>query len=235
MAITRRDGPAAAVGQRGLGQDVGARRALRALRARGRPRARRGSSRSRSPTRPPASCASGCAARLRGARPARRAPATPRRAWISTFHGFCARLLRAHALARRPGPGVPRARGARGRAAARARRSRPRWPASWPASAPEALDLAAAYGVDALRGMIVARARRAAQPRPDAARAARACAAPAADADARWPRRWHRACAAELDARRRAPRDGRGARRARALRGAARRGAAAGHAAGAGR
>ena len=37
-------------------------------------------------------------------------------AWISTIHGFCARLLRAHALAAGHRPGVPRARRARGRA-----------------------------------------------------------------------------------------------------------------------
>ncbi len=93
----RRGARAAALGRRGERQDRGARRALRRGGPRGRHRARRGSSRSPSPSARPASCASACASACSSWARARR-HATARRRSCGTFHGFCARLLRAHAL-----------------------------------------------------------------------------------------------------------------------------------------
>ena len=57
-------------------------------------------------------------------------------AWITTFHGFCARILRAHAVAAGLDPALRRARRRRRRAPPSARPSTPRWPTSWPRRAP---------------------------------------------------------------------------------------------------
>ena len=111
------------------------------------------SSRSRSPTRRRPSCASGSGARLRelGADEAARATEG---AFISTIHGFCARLLRAHALAAGLDPAFVGARRARGRAAGRRgvrRRARGRSAADGPGG----VELIAAYTPAALRGAIL--------------------------------------------------------------------------------
>ena len=168
--------PAAAVRERGLGQDVGARRALRALGGRGRAAPRRRSSRSRSPTRPPASCAR-ASARGCSSSASASSRATPRRAWIMTFHGFCARVLRAHAVA--AGPRSRRSPCSTSPAPARcAREAFELALAGFLADRPDgttradALDLAAAYMPDRLRRDDRRRARHAAQPRPDAPGAA---------------------------------------------------------------
>ena len=91
---------------------------------RGRPARRRRSSPSPSPRRRPASCARACAPACSSSASARRR-ARPRRAWITTFHGFCARVLRAHAVAAGLDPGV---RGARRRRRPRGRSARPSRP-----------------------------------------------------------------------------------------------------------
>ena len=138
-AIERRDGDLLLDAGAGQRQDLGARRALRARGARGRRRRSRRSSRSPSPRRRRPSCATGSGARLRELGADEEARATEG-AFISTIHGFCARVLRAHALAAGLDPALRRARRARGRsgwptrafdealeelAARRARRRRP--------------------------------------------------------------------------------------------------------------
>ncbi|MEA2394703.1 MAG: ATP-dependent helicase/nuclease subunit, partial [Solirubrobacteraceae bacterium] len=75
-------------------------------------------------------------------------------AWITTFHGFCARVLRAHAVASGLDPAFAVLEPADARSARReafeaalaAFLAEPR---------PTALDLAAAYGVDRLQRMVV--------------------------------------------------------------------------------
>ena len=145
-------------------------------------------------------------------------------AWVSTIHGFCTRLLRAHAIQ----AGLDPAFTVLDEAAARPLHDR-----AWDAAlarlldGPDgaaALDLVAAYDADRLRTAIVHRPRRAAQRRPDAP-------APAAPAGARRPasrcaRRWRpprAVAAAELRARRRGQGRRHRARAPRALRRAARR------------
>ncbi|HEX6621190.1 MAG TPA: UvrD-helicase domain-containing protein, partial [Solirubrobacteraceae bacterium] len=117
-------------------------------------------------------------------------------AWITTFHGFCARILRAHAVAAGLDPGFGVLDPADGRAA-----QREAFEAALAdflaAPRADALDLAAGYTVDRLQRMVVAahdELRSRGQTRPtlppagaaadaDAARAAldRACAALAAE------------------------------------------------------
>ena len=70
-------------------------------------------------------------------------------AFVSTFHGFCARLLRAHAVLAGRSPDFAAARRRPGRDAARARLRRARSRAG--STAGGALELAAAFGVDGLR------------------------------------------------------------------------------------
>ena len=107
-------------------------------------------------------------------------------AWITTFHGFCARILRAHAVAAGLDPALRRARPRRRRAPPARGLRAPRWPTSSAAPRADALDLAAAYTVDRLQRMVVgahdalrsrgqtrpALPRRGAPADPDAARAA---------------------------------------------------------------
>ena len=145
-------------------------RFVRSVRRR-RPATRRRCWPSRSPRRRRASCARACAARLLelGEREAAR---ETEGAWITTFHGFCARVLRAHAVAAGPGP---RLRGPRSRPTAARRCARPSSAALadfLAAPRADALDLAAAYTVDRLQRMVVARPRRAARARADAPGAA---------------------------------------------------------------
>ena len=157
---------AAAVRGRGQRQDLRARRALRqggAARTASRPGR---SSRSRSPSAPPASCASACAARFLelGEREAAR---DTEAAFVGTFHGFCARLLRAHPLPAGLDPAftildegargrlrerafrtalrrLPRAEGARGGRPDRRLRSRPGAGDDRPASTPSCAAAASA-------------------------------------------------------------------------------------------
>ena len=141
-------------------------------------------------------------------------------AWITTFHGFCARILRAHAVAAGLDPGFAVIDPADGRAA-----QREAFEAALAdflaAPRADALDLAAGYTVDRLQRMVVAahdELRSRGQTRPDAA----AAGAPA-DPDAARAE-LERACsafAAELagGGRRRGRRRGaRGARRSAARR-----------------
>ncbi len=133
-AVARRRGRAARRRQRRLGQDDGARRALRALRARRRLSRPTRSSRSRSPTRRPGRCARACA---RGCSRCgqRRLAQDTESAWISTIHGsvhadpaHARRRGRARPALRRPRRGRD-ARAARRRVrrrAGRAARRRPR-------------------------------------------------------------------------------------------------------------
>ena len=76
-------------------------------------------------------------------------------AWITTFHGFCARILRAHAVAAGLDPGFAVLDPADGRAA-----QRQAFDAALAdflaAPRADALDLAAAYTVDRLQRMVVA-------------------------------------------------------------------------------
>ena len=86
------------------------------------------------------------------------APARPRRAWISTIHGFCARLLRAHALAAGHRPAVRAcSTSARGGAARRRRVRRGARGAGSSEHGRAALELIAAYRPGELRAAIVAR------------------------------------------------------------------------------
>ena len=92
---------------------------------RSRPAASTRSSRSRTPSGPPASCAAGSAQRL--AELGRHDLARELDgAWISTIHGFCHRLLKAHPFEAGHRPALPRARREPVAGAAPARRSRRR-------------------------------------------------------------------------------------------------------------
>ena len=115
--------------------------------------ARRGSSRSRSPSAPPASCARGCASASSSSAAATQARETEA-AWVSTIHGFCTRVLRAHAIA----AGLDPAFTVLDEAAARPLHDRA-WDAALArlldgANAAAALDLVAAYDADRLRTAI---------------------------------------------------------------------------------
>ena len=70
---------------------------------------------------------------------------------VGTFHGFCARLLRSPPAGGGPRPGVHDPRRGPRRAAARAGVQRRRCGPSSRASARDAVDLMAAYGVDRVR------------------------------------------------------------------------------------
>ena len=87
-------------------------------------------------------------------------------AFVGTFHGFCARLLRAHPLQAGLDPGFTILDEGARRAAARAGVRGGRCASCSTASAPEAVDLLAAYGVDRVRAMIEQVYAGAAQPRP---------------------------------------------------------------------
>ena len=153
VAIERREGDLLLDAGAGSGKtSVLVERFVRAG-ARGRGRRRPRSSRSPSPRRRPRRCATGSAARLRelGADDAARATEG---AFISTIHGFCARVLRAHALAAGLDPGVRRARRARGRAAGRQPPSTRRWRSSSRDDS-RRLDLIAAYTAGGLRSAIL--------------------------------------------------------------------------------
>ena len=161
-------GRVAARCRRGQRQDLGPRRALRAG---GAPRtgsrwAR--SSPSRSPTKRRPSCASGSAARLRelGADEAARATEG---AFISTIHGFCARLLRTTLWRRESIPSStvldqPQAQRLGRRCLRRGARA-----AGSRASA-GGIELIAAYTPGGLRGAVLGDLRRAALARRDRAR-----------------------------------------------------------------
>ena len=75
-------------------------------------------------------------------------------AFVGTFHGFCARLLRAHPLRGGPRPRLRDPRRGTRRAPARAGVRGGAARSSSPASAREAVDLLAAYGVDRVRAMV---------------------------------------------------------------------------------
>ena len=97
----------------------------------GRRRARRraGSWRSRSPSKAAGELRDRDPRRASLERGLRDAARDAEGAWISTIHGFCARVLRAHAVAAGLDPGFARPRRAGRAGAARARPSTSRWPA----------------------------------------------------------------------------------------------------------
>ena len=152
-AVRRRDGLAAAGGQRRQRQDLRARRALRALGAGGRRARRRASWRSRSPSGPPASCARACASASSSSAAATRR-ARPRRPGCrrstGSAPGCCARMRS------RPGwtrPSRSSTRPPPGRCATAPGTRRSRACSAEPAAA-AALDLVAAYDADRLRTAI---------------------------------------------------------------------------------
>ena len=75
-------------------------------------------------------------------------------AFVSTFHGFCARLLRAHPLAAGLDPGVHDPRRRPRRAPARDRPGRARCGGFLEGERSEAVDLVAAWGADRVRAMV---------------------------------------------------------------------------------
>src|SRR5437764_13773101 len=118
-------------------------------------------------------------------------------AFVSTIHGFCARLLRAHAVAAGLDPAFsvldePRAARARERAFAEALR------AFLAAHGQPALDLAAAYGPDRLRSAIVAVHDALRSQGHDHPRLPAVAVRPAPDAERESLRAAHAALAAEL-------------------------------------
>ena len=139
-------------------------------------------------------------------------------AWITTFHGFCARILRAHAVAAGLDPGFAVIDPADGRAA-----QREAFEAALAdflaAPRADALDLAAGYTVDRLQRMVVAahdELRSRGQTRPRCRRGARPTSTPRAPS---WSAR---ARPSRPSSPRRAPAR-RSTRRARRSRSAARR------------
>ena len=149
---------------------------------------------SSSPT--PARRRPSCAARIRAALLERGRPDLAREldgAWISTIHGFCARLLRAHPFAVGDRPALPRARRGARRGAPRRGVRRGRSTRSAPRAIPSGCGCSRPTARDGLRRMLTgvyetlrsagrplrARARRgAADPRRRARRAARGGAVP---------------------------------------------------------
>ena len=95
-------------------------------------------------------------------------------AFVSTFHGFCARLLRAHPLLAGLDPSSRSSTRASRRGCANARSARRSAEFARRASAASAVDLLAAYGADRVRDDGRGRPRGAAQPRAAPAAAARA-------------------------------------------------------------